>query len=184
MKYIVTILLVILTLSSCLTKKRFNKVIAKGIENKWIDTTTKQIDSTISNVIIDTVVLEKIYNKESEAIVNDSLIYRDTCYNKNGKIIGRVVDKDKLKNKITKKLISQEIAISKKCLKFPIYYKDSNIFISLYQNEYGDFKFTVRKKLTTVKLQVEDKWYKKYILDVWYYILIIALLSAIIIIKK
>ena len=98
MKYIVTILLVILTLSSCLTKKRFNKVIAKGIENKWIDTTTKQIDSTISNVIIDTVVLEKIYNKESEAIVNDSLIYRDTCYNKNGKVIGRVVDKDKLKN--------------------------------------------------------------------------------------
>lgn len=184
MKYLLTILLIVFTLSSCLTKRRFNKVISKGIENKWIDTTTKSLDTVIINTPIDTISLKAKYDSIVKVVLKDSLIYIDTCYNKKGKKIGRLIDTNLFQNKMSKILVYNDLVYFKKCLQSPLIYKDSNIFISLQQEDDGNFRFRINYKNTVIKKQKEKSWFTKYILNNWFYILIIGLLILIIVIKK
>ena len=85
---------------------------------------------------------------------------------------------------MSKILVYNDLVYFKKCLQSPLIYKDSNIFISLQQEDDGNFRFRINYKNTVIKKQKEESWFTKYILNNWFYILIIGLLILIIVIKK
>lgn len=170
-------------LFNCITKRTFNKAFDKGISKGWIDTTTKKIDQTFDNKI-DT---PKIQIKEREVIkivLNDTTIYKDTCYDKKGKVIGRLIDKSKLENKLEKQLTDSLLPIFIRCLQKPIFLEKDGMFIEVSQDSSGRFKINAEYKDITINRPSNETWYHKYILDVWFYLVIIGILLLVIFIRK
>lgn len=177
------IILLSIFLSSCLTERRFNKVLTKGIEKGWIDTTVK----TGNYVYIPKIDTNKIENKIKntiEKVLKDTTIYKDTCYNKNGKVIGSLIDTTKLKKKLQKVLKDTILPEIIHCLKKPIYFNQDGFIIQVSQDSLGVFNVKVQTKQVSITRPDERSFWKKYIADVWFLYLIIGILILIIVIKR
>lgn len=177
------IILLSIFLSSCLTERRFNKVLTKGIEKGWIDTTVK----AGNYVYIPKVDSNKIENKIENSIktvLKDTTIYKDTCYNKSGKVIGNLIDTTKLKKKLQKILKDTILPEIIHCLKKPIYFNQDNFIVEVSQDSLGVFNVKVQTKQISITRPDDRSFWKKYIVDVWFLYLIIGILLLIIIIKR
>ena len=168
---------------SCLTEKRFNRVLNKGIEKGWVDTSLKAANYVYINKV-DTVEIE---GKVRESILwafKDTTLYKDTCYNKQGAVIGRVVNIPKLKKVLEKsvsKVILPEIL---HCLKKPIFFAENGIVVEVKQDSLGKFEVNVVTKPMIINRPEGKSFWEKYFLDVWFLYLIIGILSLIIVIKR
>lgn len=184
MKNIIIILLTII-LTSCLTERRFNKIIDKGLSKGWVDTTTTKIDTTF--IGIDTTGLSNKIKKGLNPIIEYVETLKDTCYNKQGKVIGSNVDTKILKKKIKESESKLDTIITKEiftCLKHPIFFSKDNIIIEVFQDSLGRFDIKVQNKKATITKQLAVSWYHKYIFDVWFLWWLILILLFIILIKK
>jgi len=164
MKYILIILL--LLLSSCLTPKKFNRIIAKAEKKGWIDTTSKSKIDTLIKVEIDSIEIKRIINET---------ILKDTCYSKEQKFIGFKSNPEKLKKELSKF----------KCLSKPIFINQKGIKFEIFQDSMGMFriKFDLPAQ-TIIKKQNEETKFQRYFLDVWFLYLFIGLLLFVIIFLK
>lgn len=158
MKYI----LILILLSSCLTPKRFNKIVDKAEKKGWINSKSIELDTTI---ITDTLIQNNYINK----ILNETVL-KDTCFSKEQKFIGFKSNPEKLK---------EELKIFK-CLNKPLFFKENDIIIELYQDSLGQFKVKASGKTTNIQKQKEINYFK----DVWFLWLIIVILIIIIVLKK
>lgn len=177
------ILSITILLTSCLTERRFNKVLTKGIERGWIDTTVKA-GNYVYIPKVDTNKIENKIKKSIETVLKDTTIYKDTCYNKNGKVIGNLIDTTKLKKKLQKVLkdtILPEIIHS---LKKPIYFNQDNFIVEVSQDSLGVFNVKVQTKQITITRPDERNFWKKYIVDVWFLYLIIGILILVIALRR
>jgi len=184
MKNLIIILLTI-TLTSCLTEKRFNKIVDKGLSKGWVDTTTTTIDTSI--VGIDTTGLSEKIKKGLSPIIEYVNTLKDTCYNKQGKVIGTKVDTKVLKKKIKQSESKLDTIVTKEiftCLKRPIFFSKNGVLVEVFQDSLGKFDIKVEVKKTTITKPVKIPWYKKYLLDVWFLWWAILLLLFIILIRK
>lgn len=179
------IIILSLFITSCLTQKRFNKVLNKGIEKGWIDTTTKIIDTTIINFIDTNNLKEKILKSIKNTLEKDTTIYIDTCYNKQGKVIGKLIDENKLTKKLSEK-INEEVVLplKVKCLSKPIFINKDGVIVEIYQDSLGQFKIKAKIKDITINRPSEKGWFERYIKDVWFYLAFIILLVLALILKK
>ena len=183
MKYLITILSFII-LSSCLTERRFNKVLNKGIERGWVDTATKAGNYVYINKI-DTPGIQNKTNYLIDTIFQDNTIYKDTCFNKQGKMVGRITDTSKLKHKL-KKSVPNELILPEviHCLKKPLFYNKDGILVEVSQDSLGQFNIKVKAKTISVSRPDDRIWYKKYIQDVWVLWWVILILVFIIWVKR
>lgn len=182
MKYLIIILSFII-LSSCLTERRFNKVLTKGIEKGWIDTSTKA-GNYVYIPKVDTNKIENKIKNSIETVLKDTTIYKDTCYNKSGKVIGKLVDTTKLKKKLQKTLKDTILPEIVHCLKKPIFIKDKGITVEIYQDSLGVFKIKTSVKDTTITRPQSRSWYQRYVFDVWFLYLIIGILILVIALRR
>lgn len=178
------IVLVALTSFSCLTERRFNRVLTKGIEKGWVDTTVKAGNYVYTNKI-DTPGIQYKTDSLIDTIFQDVTIYKDTCFNKQGKVIGRITDTSKLKHKL-KKSVPNELILPEviHCLKKPLFYNKDGILVEVSQDSLGQFNVKVTAKTISVSRPDDRSWYKKYIFDVWVLWLVIVVLLFVIWIKK
>lgn len=183
MKYVIT-LISFVVLSSCLTERRFNKVLTKGIEKGWIDTAVKAGNYVYINKI-DTFHIQSKTDSLIDTIFQDVTIYKDTCFNKKGKAIGRITDTSKLKHKL-KKSVPNELILPEliHCLKKPLFYNKDGIIVEVSQDSLGQFNIKVKAKTISVSRPDDRIWYKKYIQDVWVLWWVILILIFIIWIKR
>lgn len=182
MKYVITLISFVI-LSSCLTERRFNKVLTKGIEKGWIDTTVKASNYVYINKI-DTVEIEGKIKETISEVFKDTTIYKDTCYSKEGKVIGRIVDTTKLKKKLQKsinKVVLPEIIL---CLKKPIYFNQNGFIVQVSQDSLGVFNVKVQTKQVSITRPDDRSFWKKYIVDVWFLYLIIGILILVIALRR
>ena len=179
------IVLVALTSFSCaLTEKRFNRVLTKGIEKGWVDTTTK-VGNYVYISQVDTVSIQAKTDTVINTVFQDHTLYKDTCFNKQGKAIGRITDTSKLKRKL-KQVVPSELILPEviHCLKKPLFYNKDGVVVEVSQDSLGQFNVKVTPKPVTINRPDDRSWYKKYIFDVWVLWWVILILVFIIWIKK
>jgi len=180
----ILIVVIAFSISSCLTERRFNKVLTKGIEKGWIDTTVKAGNYVYINKI-DTPGIQYKTDSLIDTIFQDVTIYKDTCFNKQGKVIGRITDTSKLKHKL-KKSVPNELILPEliHCLKKPLFYNKDGILVEVSQDSLGQFNIKVKAKTISVSRPDDRSWYKKYIFDVWMLWWVIVILLFVIWIKR
>lgn len=183
MKYVIT-LISFVVLSSCLTERRFNKVLNKGIEKGWVDTATHTNNYVYLNKI-DTVKIQAKTDTLIETVFKDHTLFKDTCFSKQGKVIGRITDTSNLKRKL-KQVVPSELILPEviHCLKKPLFYSKDGVVVEVSQNSLGQFNVKVTAKTISVSRPDDRSWYKKYIFDVWVLWWIIAILLFVILIKR
>jgi len=175
--------LIVLSLTSCLTEKRFNRVLTKGLERGWLDSSVKSSNYVYINKI-DTVEIEGKIRESIIETFKDTTIYKDTCYSKKGRVIGRMVDTTKLKEKLEKSINKVVLPEIVHCLKKPIYFNQDGFIVEVSQDSLGVFNVKVQTKQITITRPDERSFWRKYFVDVWFLYLIIGTLSLIIIIKR
>jgi hypothetical protein len=168
---------------SCLTEKRFNRVLTKGLEKGWLDTTVKASNYVYINKV-DTVEIEGKIRESILWAFKDTTLYKDTCYNKQGAVIGRVVNIPKLKKRIEKSVSNVVLPEIVHCLKKPIFFTKDGIVVEVKQDSLGKFDVNVLHKPVTINRPDDRGFWKKYFTDVWFLYMIIGTLAGIIIIKR
>jgi hypothetical protein len=182
MKYLVSILSFVI-LSSCLTERRFNKVLTKGLERGWLDSSVKSSNYVYVNKI-DTVEIEGKIKESISEVFKDTTIYKDTCYSKKGRVIGRMVNIPKLKDKLEKSINKVVLPEIVHCLKKPIYFNQDEFVVEVSQDSLGVFNVKVQTKQITINRPNEKGFWGRYFVDVWFLYLIIGILILIIILKR
>jgi len=159
-------LIIFILTVSCLTPKRYNRIVDKAIKKGWIDTTSKSKIDTLIKVEIDSIEIKRIINET---------ILKDTCFNKEQKFIGFKSNPEKLKKELSKY----------KCLSKPIFINQKGINFEIFQDSMGMFriKFDLPAQ-TIIKKQNELSKFEKYFLNVWFLYLFIGLLLFVIILRK
>lgn len=179
------IILIGIVLTSCLTEKRFNKIVDKGLAKGWVDTTKTKIDTAI--IGIDTTGLHKKIQQGLTPLTQYITTLKDTCYNKQGKVIGTDVDIKELNKKVKQSESKLDTIVNKEiftCLKKPIFFLKNGVAVEVFQDSLGKFDIKVEVKKTTIIKPAGIPWYHKYILDVWFLWWAIAILLFIILIRK
>ncbi len=176
-------ILFLLLLTSCLTERRFNKILDKGLEKGWVKEDSVKIDTTFKNNIDTNKIKEKI-KSVIDTVFKDTTIYKDTCYNKQGKIIGRKIDEKKLKEKL-EKVIKDTLVIPSRmrCIENPLFFDKDGVVVEVSQDLVGNFNVKTKLKNITINKPEGKSWLEKQ-KDVWYLYLLIVLLTVIIIIKR
>lgn len=180
MKYIKLILVLVL-LNSCLTQKRFNKILDKGIEKGWVDTVTVRVDTVFKNKI-DTILLTREIDRIVDSIITKTIV-RDTCYDKKGNYLGTAFNRTKLEKELKEKILDSLLLPQTICLKDTIVFKENDLEIKIFQLNNGDFKVKIKSKETTINRPKEKSWFSRQ-LEVWYLWLIIVILVLLFVIKK
>lgn len=176
------IIFIAISLTSCLTERRFNRILTKGIQKGWIDTSSKTIDSVFKASVNKEVIKSKI-DTVINKVFSDTTIYKDTCYTKEGKFASKKIDINKLKVKL-KSNLSEKISERLICLSSPILFVKDGIVVLVSQNEKGEFIIKATVKNIVINRPEDRGWWQVYILDHLYYIGIIFMLLVIIIIPK
>lgn len=184
MKNILIILLTII-ITSCLTERKFNKNLDKGIAKGWIDTSKTHIDTTFKR--IDTLGLFKKVKSSINPITNYIISLKDTCYNKKGKVIGVNINPDIIKSNIIKSEHNLDSVIKSEviyCLKKSIFFNKNGIIVEVSQDSLGVFNIKVEVKKTTINRPKKESWFRTYISNVWFLYVIILLLVIYILLSK
>lgn len=179
------IILIGIILTSCLTEKRFNKIVDKGLAKGWVDTATTKVNTNV--VGIDTTGLSEKIKFGLNPITQYVYSLKDTCYNKQGKVIGTNVDTKILKKKIKESESKLDTIVTKEiftCLKKPIFFIQKGVLVEVFQDSLGRFDIKVEVKKTTITKPAGIPWYHKYILDVWFLYLIIGILILVIALRR
>lgn len=176
------IILVILSLSSCLTQRRFNNILNKGIEKGWVDTVTKTIDTVFVNKL-DTILLTKEVARVVDSIITKTIV-KDSCYDKKGEYLGTAFNKKKLEKELKEKILDSLVIPSKiKCLLKPLFIDKEDVLIEVYQDSLGQFGVKAYIKTTTINRPKETSWFRLQA-SVWYLWLIILILLLLFAIKR
>lgn len=150
--------------ASCKTgEQRFNKLLKKGIEKGWVDTTRKDTAQKVFTNPIDT---NGLYEKLKASIKEtfSKPIYKDTCYDKKGAFIGQLVDEEKFSTEavkhLNKKVVIPEIL---RCLKHPLFFEQNGITVEVKQ-DFTTGEFIVKAVADKIEITPPKEVYKTY----WY----------------